>query len=105
MAKVMTKASCALKAVVKPKRAMTQKALSEALDCTQQAVSAWLNGVSQPDMARREKLETMFQIPVSDWSEIVPPSPASSGSVVDPDESGSQYTHANDDEETKTGTS
>jgi transcriptional regulator with XRE-family HTH domain len=80
MAKV-TKASCALKAVVKPERVMTQKQLSEALDCTQQAVSAWLNGVSQPDTERRQKIEAMFQIPVSDWAEAMPPAPASSGDV------------------------
>lgn len=69
---------------------MTQETLAEALGVTQQAVSAWLRGVTKPSPERIAKIEAMLGVPADDWlafADGVPPE-ESGPSLVSCDESG-----------------
>ena len=66
-----TKASVALDQLLRPVRPLTQKQLADELGVTQQAVSLWLSGRSKPDTNRRERIEELTGVPVTDWDESV----------------------------------
>ncbi len=87
-----------LKSIVRPSQAVTQKSVADYLGCTQQAVSAWLNGITKPEPGHRESLFARFGIRPDEWAD----DPAESGrSVVSKaDESGTNAIV----EETPTGT-
>jgi transcriptional regulator with XRE-family HTH domain len=46
---------------------MTQETLAEALGVTQQAVSAWLRGVTKPSPERIKRIETLLGVSATDW--------------------------------------
>lgn len=65
----ISRGAVALKGILKPEQALTQKQLAEKLGVTQQAVSAWLRGAARPDHRRMLRLEELLSVPVSAWDE------------------------------------
>ena len=68
---------------------MTQQGLATALGVTQQAVSAWLKGLTKPSSERISKIEELLGIPASDWAAVGADDPDESGpslAVADPDD-------------------
>jgi transcriptional regulator with XRE-family HTH domain len=71
----MKRAAVLLRGLVSPQ--VSQEVVAEALDCSQQAVSAWVNGTSKPSLERMLKLEQLYGIPVAAWAEDVAEAEAS----------------------------
>lgn len=70
-----TKGQQQLKELVSPK--LTQAELAEKLGVSQQAISAWVNGVANPTADRMRQLEDEFGIPMRSWTEAPPEAKAS----------------------------
>lgn len=56
-----------LRDLVSPR--LTQAELAEKLGVSQQAISAWVNGVANPTADRMRQLEDEFGIPMRAWTE------------------------------------
>lgn len=48
-------------------RGLSQSALANQLNITQNSVSLWVRGLSRPEPHHRIALETLLSIPASDW--------------------------------------
>ena len=46
-----------------------QVEVAQRLGVSQQAVSAWMSGVSRPSYERKRKLQELYGIPVDSWDE------------------------------------
>jgi transcriptional regulator with XRE-family HTH domain len=64
----LSKAAVALKGILKPvPPTMKQQELAAALGVTQQAVSSWLRGITQPSYEKRMKIADLLGVPIEDW--------------------------------------
>lgn len=69
----MTKAARELRRLLKPTPPpMTQQGLADALGVTQQAVSAWLRGVTRPNYETRMKITGLLGVAIDDWGVDAP---------------------------------
>lgn len=82
----ITRAGKALRRKLTPTPTLTQAQLAERLGVTQQAISAWMRGVSRPEDERRTELEKIVpECRASDWDEEAA---EESGPSLGADESG-----------------
>jgi transcriptional regulator with XRE-family HTH domain len=65
----MKRGAVLLRGLVSPQ--VNQETVAKELECSQQAVSAWVNGQAKPSLERMLKLEHLFGIPVASWAEEV----------------------------------
>lgn len=65
-----SRASLELRKLLSPRPKMTQSKLAEELGVTQQAVSAWLKGISRPNADRIARIEELLGVPAEHWDEL-----------------------------------